>query len=565
MVVSVPAAAAICTVSVGVDYFGADLPGGASYRSTLEACTEKCRADVRCTHFTFAWGNCYRKHGTGTVQALASATSGVCTREGTAGVSSVTITGAPITDAPTTDTEQPTAQDMPAEASGPVEYVRDEHATMSIVDLGVGARLPYFNTSQGALQNGIFESEGGAVNGKLYVFGGFKGSGWKKKTKETLEYNPATNAWAYKTPIPASYAGVSHTAQAIDEANGMIYLIGGLALQPGDNWPRKAYPTKDTFAYNANKDTWTVLPDLPAPRGGGAAVILGSKLHFFNGASFDGANGGFQKDHTDHWVLDLKAPANGWKTLASNSIGRNHLGAAVHGNTVYAVGGQFLEDEGCTNQVLTEAYNSKTNKWTKVTPLPVGTGHISPATISTKYGIIVVGGAVDKNGCHPPGTHRKQLFFYNPADGKGGSWTELFNGQNGASMVSGMIGNVIYAQHGGTLNKIGVNWEQKTARGKTIPVWTPYQTKSIKQQDTVAKDRGSSADSSGSAPVFASATSALLAAGAVLAVVVVIVGAAAWQRRKDGRRLLDNTMHECLSETTIAPNLDLEYDDYPEV
>ena len=81
----------------------------------------------------------------------------------------------------------------------------------------------------------------------------------------------------------------------------------------------------------------------------------------------------------------------------------------------------------------------------------------------------------------------------------------------------------------------------------------------------MAKDRGSSADSSGSAPVFTSATSALLAAGAVLAAVVAIVGAAAWQRRKEGRRLLDTTMHECPSQTTIAPNLDFEYDDYIEV
>lgn len=183
---------------------------------------------------------------------------------------------------------------------------------------------------------------------------------------------------------------------------------------------------------------------MPIARGGGAAVVFNNKLHFFNGASFDG---GFKKDHTDHWSLDLTNVAAGWTTLAGNSLGRNHLGGAVHGDKIYAVGGQFLEDEGCSNQKLVESYDSKTNKWTKLADLPVGTGHISPSTLSTKYGIVVIGGAVNTpgKGCAPPGNHRNQAFFYNPGTNK---WQDIFNPIAGASMVSGIVGNTVYAQDG---------------------------------------------------------------------------------------------------------------------
>ena len=80
----------------------------------------------------------------------------------------------------------------------------------------------------------------------------------------------------------------------------------------------------------------------------------------------------------------------------ARTAGRNHVGGAVHGDLIYALGGQFFEQEGCTNQKLVEAYDSRTNKWSKVASLPGGLGHISPATLSTKYGIIVVAGIVQR-------------------------------------------------------------------------------------------------------------------------------------------------------------------------
>ena len=78
------------------------------------------------------------------------------------------------------------------------------------------------------------EAEGAACNGKLYVFGGFVQPFWRKKTTNTLEYNPANNKWSYKKPIPLDVQGISHMGQAV--LGDDIYLAGGLANKHGKNW-----------------------------------------------------------------------------------------------------------------------------------------------------------------------------------------------------------------------------------------------------------------------------------------------------------------------------------------
>ena len=250
-----------------------------------------------------------------------------------------------------------------------------------------------------------------------------------------------------------------------------IRLLGGIANVQGGTFPKGSVAVADAYKYNAGSNTWSKLPNLPAARGGGAAVVLQNKLHFFNGAQFDGTNGGFQRDMTDHWVLDLSNTARGWKGLKGNSLGRNHVGGVVFDGQIYAIGGQFFEEEGCSNQKLAEVYNPNTNKWKRIADLPVGTGHISPSTIATEHGIIVVGGVTDKNrGCKPSGYKRSQLLFYNPTTN---AWTDIPSAVAGASMVSGLINGEIYAQHGSGVRKITLEWSSTNLRNARALVQEP--------------------------------------------------------------------------------------------
>ena len=363
------------------------------------------------------------------------------------------------------------------------------------------------------MKKNIYEAQGAATGGKLYVFGGFV-NGFRRMTKDTNVYDPSTDAWSQVAPMPASHDGITHTANAVDENQGVIYIVGGLANRPGLQWPKGAYATKTTWAYNTKTDKWSTLPDLPEARGGGAAVVLNKKLHFFNGASFEGTLKGFQKDFADHWALDLTFPERGWRKLASNAMGRNHLGGVVWGGKIYAIGGQYLELEGCSNQQIVEAYNPRTNTWARVADLPLGVGHISPSTLKTGKGIIVVGGAVNKDGgCNPPGTHRKQLLFYNPDTDK---WTDLYSSYAGGSMVSGIIGGHIYAQHGKGVGKITLSWKGQA---------------SALLADGEASDDSGNADASTDADADAATAAAITAVVCVACVLAVMLAAVYAKRR----------------------------------
>ena len=66
------------------------------------------------------------------------------------------------------------------------------------------------------------ELYGVAVNGKLYVIGGWSDG---KAGGVNYEYDPATDKWTKKQPMPRP----AHHA-ALAAANGKIYVMGGLSL-----------------------------------------------------------------------------------------------------------------------------------------------------------------------------------------------------------------------------------------------------------------------------------------------------------------------------------------------
>jgi N-acetylneuraminic acid mutarotase len=429
-----------CTMIPDVDYAGDDLVGrkqgiNAQFNAhTAGECEVECLKREDCKAFTHLGGTCYLKGADAFAQPNTNAISAIC-----------------FVEVPTT------AEPIATIAAAPI--VPDDTTTTTVAKQ-IELQLHFPGNNLKDMSESLKEAQGGAVNGKLYVFGGFKHNGYTDMGKDTYEYNPKSGKWNTKKRIPAKWRGATHMANAVDTETNMIYLLGGIANYGANKFPKGSVGIADVIGFNAKKNRWTTLPSMPAARGGGAAVVLDNKLHFFNGAEYDGARGGFQQDTTDHWVLDLAHTEAGWMTLASNSLGRNHVGGVAWGGQIYAIGGQFHEEEGCTNQKIAEVYNPKTNTWSRIADLPIGTGHISPATLAHEHGIVVVGGVTDKNrGCSPPGYARNQLFFYNPTTD---TWADLENRVTGASMVSGIINGDIYAQHGNQVQRINLSWKTST-------------------------------------------------------------------------------------------------------
>jgi len=123
------------------------------------------------------------------------------------------------------------------------------------------------------------ELYGVAVNGKLYVIGGWDDG---KAGGVNYEYDPATDKWTKKQSMPRP----AHHA-ALAAANGKIYVMGGFvppadtALPLGAAWQ----PIDNAWQYDPATDSWKSLPPLPTKRGSAVAVEAGGKIYTIGGAT----------------------------------------------------------------------------------------------------------------------------------------------------------------------------------------------------------------------------------------------------------------------------------------
>jgi N-acetylneuraminic acid mutarotase len=295
-----------------------------------------------------------------------------------------------------------------------------------------------WNWMPATLPMSLFEPQGLSHDGSLYVFGGFV-NGFDTMTNKAYRLDVATSQWHTLARMDM-FGGITHCGQAVDPTTGLIYLVGGIELDAGRQWP-DATSTQRTRVYSTADDKWlptSTIPDLPAERGAGAAVILGRWLHFFGGGTFQGRD--FVSDHTDHWAINLDNVAAGWQTLAPLSQGRNHLGGAAVNGKLYAIGGQKLHDEYNGNFDNVEEYCPENDVWTKMAPLPKGLGHITPGVFAYKNeGLFVLGGT---NNANDPNV--KSLLYFSPVLN---TWTEMEALIPFASQVAGIVnGDTIVAQ-----------------------------------------------------------------------------------------------------------------------
>ncbi|MDQ1266385.1 MAG: hypothetical protein QG635_1537, partial [Bacteroidota bacterium] len=218
-----------------------------------------------------------------------------------------------------------------------------------------------------------------AANGKIYVMSG-TGSG----TAVTHEYDPATDTWSNKAPIPQSTFW-----STASEVGGKIYVMGG-----GQAYPGKTY----NYIYDPATDSWTKGADLLTGRMYHSAAVANGKIYLMGGQNGDG---------TSEWYFDEYDPAaDSWQRKAQilhNSAW--YSGAVGVGSKVYRIAG------GGSNPTLTkdyfDEYDVVTDTWTALTPFPIKLH--APAAVNLNGNIVVAGGytnsvSIDSIYLHSPGT-----------------------------------------------------------------------------------------------------------------------------------------------------------------
>ncbi|MHC3129102.1 MAG: hypothetical protein IBV52_03395 [Candidatus Bathyarchaeota archaeon] len=169
------------------------------------------------------------------------------------------------------------------------------------------------------------------VNGKIYAIGGQTGlpSAGYSILNVNEEYDPATDTWVFKTPMPTE-----RTEFGIAVYQNKIYCIGGYGYE-------KYEGLGTNEVYNPATDTWETLASLPTPRWDAQANVVNGKIYVIGGSSsaievYDPA--------TDSWTTKEPTPGT---TMSIYCV------SGVVNNKIYIIG------PGDENQI----YDPLTNNW----------------------------------------------------------------------------------------------------------------------------------------------------------------------------------------------------------
>jgi N-acetylneuraminic acid mutarotase len=218
---------------------------------------------------------------------------------------------------------------------------------------------------------------------QIYLSGGL--SGRKSYRDELYMYDPATNTWASKQPLPIT--GYWGATGVIDNK---LYVVTSCRWQEdclyyGDYMLPSGHPDRWLFRYDPLTDTWTELAIPPSGTGGhvtmGIGGTIGKKLYVGIGESN---------------ILQVYDPVtNTWVEKATPRALRSGGAFATLGARLYMAGGIRWNADGTYSEVrATNVYDPATNTWTNKAPLPTPRAWTaaSRVVVNGQPRIAVVGG-----------------------------------------------------------------------------------------------------------------------------------------------------------------------------
>jgi hypothetical protein len=128
-----------------------------------------------------------------------------------------------------------------------------------------------------------------AAQGKVWIMAPYTGNWPNEITSQAYMYDPATNTWTTKTPLPVARRRGSAAVVASLDGNTIYVSHGTVGGHKTDTNPAKALGFLDE--YDIATDTWKVLSDLaPNPRDHAGGAIVNGMLCVAGGRD-SGVNG----------------------------------------------------------------------------------------------------------------------------------------------------------------------------------------------------------------------------------------------------------------------------------
>jgi N-acetylneuraminic acid mutarotase len=231
---------------------------------------------------------------------------------------------------------------------------------------------------------------------KIYVIGGY--AGWDENKSVSVVcavnevYNPATDTWETKTPMPTERKGACASV-----VGGKIYLIGG---EPAQNspWP----PLKVTYAnevYDPATDNWSTKASIPQSARNSYAAVVDGEIYVFSGEQ--------------NYPQIYNASTNTWSSGNSypSASPLHNAGVAATAGTmapkrIYVMGGSRGFDVVGSNYV----YDPEQDVWSNGTVLPTARSGVKVAVVDD---VLYAIGGVENLMANPEG-YSTQILQYIP-------------------------------------------------------------------------------------------------------------------------------------------------------
>jgi N-acetylneuraminic acid mutarotase len=288
-------------------------------------------------------------------------------------------------------------------------------------------RGPGWSTLPPVLGGAIQETAVVALDGKVYVIGGFNAS--IGIVSSVRIYDVASCTWSDGPPLPRE---IHHVNAAV--ADGTLYVVGALQgnfIAIGDAWawkpgvdagwsPRAAMPvgtergaavtgvidgriyvvgglrvgtTVATLsAYSIAEDRWdTTLPPLPEGRDHACGGAVGGKLYVIGGR-FAG-NSPFVFEYT---------PGGAWVRKAAMPTARSGTACGVDGDRIAVAGGELNSNTATSVFSEVEVYTVSRDSWESLDPMPTPRHGMGAAVVD---GVLYVPGGATVTGFAAVDTH----------------------------------------------------------------------------------------------------------------------------------------------------------------
>ncbi len=278
---------------------------------------------------------------------------------------------------------------------------------LSLVLLAFSARLVWATEDSWTTKASMLTSRTGAgaaaVNGIIYVIGGSQrynvtGTEFSYMSINATEaYNPATDTWIHKAPMPTPREGFG-----IVVYQNRIYCVGGRTVLKTDS-----NLTNVNEVYDPETDTWQTKTAMPTARYGLQASEVNGKLYLISGL--------VQSESTS--IKDMSVQVNEvydpvtdtWSTYSSIPTAVRGYASAVVDGKIYIISGVA---SGSARTNLTQIYDPERDEWSLGLPIPMSVSSaVAVATTGIKLAkaIYVIGGSNDTYPLN--GQYANQVYF----------------------------------------------------------------------------------------------------------------------------------------------------------